>query len=489
MPIDNLPNEILQLIFRRLVTSPTPFLATPPCRIAEVCHLWYSQALLVPEIFGILPLISLTSGNTTRMVPRRLLSDADGPLSFALDGVRRLHKDNPNLRRMFKSSATWEHAELLGLEPRFSMAPLDNLSRGFPRLHTLKLQISNTTRDVYVGHINVFEHAHSLRHLELECSGALRFKAPYGQLLEYVERSSTAIAIRSVLSPESQLQSLSFESLHPVPLPCNVNLPMMEVTRLTSLNLYLQPETVTVLLCRLTLPSLTRLRVVSSSPSALSDVTALVSRSGCPLETLSLRILEVGMYWNLIASNTEMVSHVPLLDLCPRLRKLELDRLDPPTLQNILQPPSPTFLPHLREFIAHLPSAPRGRFEGVAAHGGVASTRRVPFVRLIFRSAEDRAVAHLRMEGAIISTNEPLALDPRLMDITRFLSSSNLSQLRTGRWWRRTLSVSNEPSMSSRLSQALSYLETNCGSVHGPWQILVGHTVFTVAQLLTYQTR
>jgi hypothetical protein len=170
MPIDNLPNEILQLIFQRLVTSPTPFLATPPCRVAEVCHLWYSQALLVPEIFDILPLISLTSGNTTHMVPRRLLS-ADGPLTFALDGIRRLHKDNTNLRRIFKSSETWEHAELLGLEPHFSMASLDNLSRRFPRLHTLKLQISNTTRDVYAGRINVFEHAHSLRHLSWNAQG------------------------------------------------------------------------------------------------------------------------------------------------------------------------------------------------------------------------------------------------------------------------------------------------------------------------------
>jgi hypothetical protein len=250
---------------------------------------------------------------------------------------------------------------------------------------------------------------------------------------------------------------------------------MEEVTRLTSLNLYLQPETVTVLLCRLTLPSLTRLRVVSSSPSVLSDVTTLVSRSRCPLETLSLRILEVGMYWNWIGSNTGMVSYVPLLNLCPQLRKLELDRLDLHTLQNILQPPSPTFLPHLREFIAHLPSAPSGRFEEVAAHGGVASTRRVPFVRLRLRSAEDRVVAHLRLEGAIISTDEPLTLDPRLMDITRFLSSSSLTQPRTGRWRWHTCSASNEPSMSSRLDQALSYLESDSRPVHDLWQILVSH--------------
>ena len=351
MPIDNLPNEILLLIFKGLVTSPTPFLNTPPCRVAEVCHLWHSQALLVPEIFDILPLISLTSRNT--MVPRRLLSADVGSLSFALDGIRRTYKDNPNLKRIVNSSATWEHAELLGLEPHFSMAPLEDLSRGFPRLRTLKLQISNTTRDVYAGRIEAFENAHSLRHLELECPGALTFKAPYGQLVEYVERSSIAIAIRTVLSPESQVQSLSFGSLHPLPLPYNINLPMMEeVTRLTSLNLYLQPETVKVLLCRLTLPSLTRLRVASSSPSVLSDVTALLSRSRCLLETLSLRILEVGMYWNLVVSSAEMVSHVPLLSLCPQLRKLELDRLDPPTLQNILQPSSSTFLPHLREFIS-----------------------------------------------------------------------------------------------------------------------------------------
>lgn len=501
MPIDNLPNEVLQLIFDCLVIPDVPLLATPPCRVAEVCHLWHSQALLIPEIFDILPVISLTSGNTT--VPRRLLTrTANRPLSFVLDGVRRSHKDNPNLRRIFDSSATWEHAEILGVEPHFPMAPLEDLSHRFPRLHTLRLQISTSVQSAYAGHIRAFEHARSLRHLELECEGALIFKAPYEQLVEYVERSSLAIAVRAILSPRSQAQSLSFGSLHSqaLPIPYNINLPMREeVTCLTSLNLYLQPETVKVLLCRLTLSSLTRLRVVSSSPSILGDITALVSRSRCPLEILSVRTSEVGMRWTLSTPNTETVPHIPLLNLCPQLRKLELDRLDLPTLHNIIHPSSSAFLPDLREFIARLSSIP-GRFElpsitlaeprakalpsgtsplpprlpeeSVPDHGDGGSSCRVPFVRLIFPSPEDRAIAHFRMEGAILPADESLTLDPRLEEIVHFLSSSTLQKLRAGCWWH-PVTGSNERILNSRLDQALSYLESDNGPVHDPWQVLV----------------
>ncbi|TEB33370.1 hypothetical protein FA13DRAFT_150096 [Coprinellus micaceus] len=507
MPIGDLPNEILQLIFNYLVIPDVPLLAAPPCRVAEVCHLWHSQALLIPEIFDILPVISLTSGNTT--VPRRLLT-ANRPLSFALDGVRRPHKDDPNLRRIVDSSATWEHAEILGVEPHFSMAPLEDLSHGFPQLHTLRLQISNSMQSAYAGHIKAFEHARSLRHLELECLGALTFKVPYEQLVEYVERSGLAIAIRTVLSPGSQVQSLSFGSLHPqaLPIPYNINLPMREeITRLTSLNLYLQPETVKVLMCRLTLPSLTRLRVVSSSPSILGDIMALVSRSRCPLGTLSLRTSEVGTRWNLSTPNTETVPHIPLLNLCPQLRKLELDRLDLPTLQNVIHPSSSTFLPDLRECIAHLSSIP-GHFElpsstlpercaialpsgasprlpeeSVPAHGDGGSSRRVPFVRLIFRSPEDRAIAHFRMEGAILPPDEPWALDPRLEEIMHFLSSSSLPKLRTGCWWWNPPAASKEPSPSSSLDQALSYLESDYGPMHDPWQVLLSRVYIPLDKL------
>ncbi|KAJ3530421.1 hypothetical protein NMY22_g8576 [Coprinellus aureogranulatus] len=59
MPIEDLPNEFLLLVFRELLVSPSPSFTNPPSRVAEVCLLRSPLALSIPGIRSIVPLVDL----------------------------------------------------------------------------------------------------------------------------------------------------------------------------------------------------------------------------------------------------------------------------------------------------------------------------------------------------------------------------------------------------------------------------------------------
>lgn len=98
MSIADLPNELLLAIFENLLNSSSPSFANPPSRISEVCRLWRSQSLLIPDLRTVLPLVTL--GPTSRTLRGPLNTNA--ALSFAMRGVSSRHKKNrPKLNDAF----------------------------------------------------------------------------------------------------------------------------------------------------------------------------------------------------------------------------------------------------------------------------------------------------------------------------------------------------------------------------------------------------
>ncbi|TEB33391.1 hypothetical protein FA13DRAFT_151352 [Coprinellus micaceus] len=207
MSIVDLPNELLLAIFENLVNSSSPSFADPPSRISEVCQHWRSQSLLIPDLRAVLPLV--TVGTTSRTLKGPLNTGATP--SFAVRGVSSRHKKDPDFLKAFAKSTQWGHVELLDLHHDMLRPISTQLVSDVPLLHTLKLNINAGEHD-YAGYLYASEEAPALRRLELECPARILFKAPFDQLEEYVERSTSSIGIGRILHSESKIQSLSYYS-------------------------------------------------------------------------------------------------------------------------------------------------------------------------------------------------------------------------------------------------------------------------------------
>lgn len=465
MPIDDLPNEVLLTIFKILVNSPSPSFSNPPCRIAEVCQLWRAQSLLIPGIRCALPLISF--GASSCALQGELKTERE--ISFAMRNLSNRHKEHPDFLKVLKKSTQWGHAEFLDLHIDILRLISASLFRDVPLLHTLKLNI-DVGREDYAGYLYSFDVAPALRRLELECTTNFLFKAPFAQLEEYVERSTSAIGIGRVLHPESKIQSLSYYSFPSAALPLILYPTNEPIPHLTTLNLHLSSMLLDALLSPLVLPALTRLRVVSGTLNQVDNVQGLISRSGSILTTLSLSVDASG-----IQAMRTIENHASLLHTCLELRNLELDNLDVSLYEEIMDPSSSSFLPHLREFVAHLiqvkapahPAHELGLTWTTSTNGVDGQSRRVPFVRLIFPSAKERVVAHKYLQmGSGKPGDTEVDVDERLKQTTQFLAGS----LEAIRWWH-TFSSSKRP--SSKLQSALAFLESDHGAVQDAWQILV----------------
>ena len=141
-----------------------------------------------------------------------------------------------------------------------------------------------------------------------------------------------------------------------------------------------------------------------------------------------------------------------------------------------MDPSSSSFLPHLREFVAHLTHVktpvhtrrePGLTWTSTGSVGGQSGSRRIPFVRLIFPLAKDRVKAHEHLEmGAGNPGATEVNLDDRLKQTTRFLGGC----LEAVRWWH-TFSSSKRPSV--KLQSALAFLESDHDAVQDARQILV----------------
>jgi hypothetical protein len=468
MSIADLPNELLLAIFENLVNSSSPSFADPPSRISEVCQHWRSQSLLIPDLRAVLPLV--TVGTTSRTLKGPLNTGAT--LSFAMRGVSSRHKKDPDFLKVFAKSTQWGHVELLDLHHDMLRPISTQLVSDVPLLHTLKLNINAGEHD-YAGYLYAFEEAPALRRLELECPARILFKAPFDQLEEYVERSTSSIGIGRILHPESKIQSLSYYSFPSTAAPFIISPSHEPIPSLTTLNLHLNCIRLDTLLATLTLPALTGLRVVSDSLHPVATVQALISRSRCVLETLSLRVSEPGTH----GARTKD-SHVPFLRECTELRNLELDHLEVSLFRTIMDPSTTSFLPYLQEFIAHIIPA-RPAFSGhrsvvpiATSSGSTGNTeggphsRRIPFVRLILPSAEERVAAHTELDGMDSFVQPARHVDLRLEETTRVLSGGP----EVVRWWH---TFSSSKKYRPKLNDAFSFLESGRGSAQDACQILV----------------
>lgn len=451
MPIGDIPCEVLQGIFQHLLDSHSPAFVNPPCRVAEVCRLWQAVALSMSNIRCVFPLVTLDNERHTFQANAK----TGRRLTLSMRGVIIPQKNSISIGNIFNKSAQWRHAELeLDADLDFDTVISIKLMAKVPLLHTLKVKV-HTDSVWFLGHINAFEIAPSLRRLEIDCS-RIRFTAPFHQLEEYVEKSYAPIGIHQVLAPDSNIRSLSYKS---DVLFCHQSPAVKIVRHLTSLNLLLRNPSIKSFLSHLIIPSLACLRVVSDSHNILDDVRNMVLRSGCTLTTLSLRTT-----WDPRSSQFQFHSaevgdaYLPLLLACSGLQNPELDQVAFKTLQTILCPSAASFLPHLREVIAHLPNAPPTPFTALHEDVGI---RTVPFVRLVFPSANERAEAHRRLEAL-----EPLTPSVKLQEIANRLSCA-------------VVCMQREASASSyQLDGILSDLKQARPEIQDPWQMIVSLSHF-----------
>ncbi|KAJ2912377.1 hypothetical protein MD484_g8031, partial [Candolleomyces efflorescens] len=440
--MDALPNELLLLIFQHLA----PSFVHPPRRVAEVCRLWRSQSLLLPELRCVLPLVTLER----RILPEDIGS---GRSKFAICGFHPRRKNHPDFLALSQRSEQWDHAELLSVHSQ-SIRPLSSaLVNNVPLLRTLKVRIPDNGES-YGGFLYAFENAPILRHVEVECHLRLNLKIPFSQIRTYVERSDYSLGIVQVLQPESKIEDLSYYTDNPTPIVTAYS-PSGPIPYLSSLNLHLRWCAVEHVLAPLDLPALERFKVVSDSPSVLNSIESLIIRCGCSLKTLSITI-----------RGPDPAQFTPLLEHCCDLEQLELSTLSRETLVGIVCSPDRSYLPRLREFIAHLgddnddtPFTPN--------HG------RIAFVRLVFQSKGARIKAHQQLEHTLVDLPSNLVNWVRILE--KAADARNLEHGVLTRVFRSIAGKSTRSSIERALSDVESYPFTD------GYQIVVSDALYFAA--------
>ncbi|KZP08114.1 hypothetical protein FIBSPDRAFT_874860 [Athelia psychrophila] len=215
----------------------------------------------------------------------------------------------------------WKDIKLIVTKPMVSF--LKNIPENLPMLHTL--YIDGPTSNLGISSLNNFKHAPSLRVLTLDkrvsrLSPQFMPKVPWAQLTKCTLLKGGNYTCQDgygILSKAVRLQSFTMEIDATSTISPSTPSTGIRPAELLSLDLSVVRGAKTHdLLNLLTLPVLTELQVTGRTESNTPEyIAALITRSGCPLQRLSLGSLEVPFTHNKLHE---------LFKIIPMLSELEL---------------------------------------------------------------------------------------------------------------------------------------------------------------------
>ncbi|TFK16921.1 hypothetical protein FA15DRAFT_676448 [Coprinopsis marcescibilis] len=414
---DELPFEILSLIFSHLLDSDRPSFWNPPWLIKSVCRQWRDVATENPNLWVVPPVISLggmlsprdAPSPTTVLILKNAARRAEFPQHLSIHGLNPSVPVQSFLSPLFSKSTQIVHLGLIRIRPgAFQTISTQFKIHSLPNLLTLRLHVDTEIRNGYCGFLYGFEDCPALREVEIECFNPAFIRLPWTQLTHYTERSrESPIGINSLLCPESSLdlQELSYyfdsgpvwltahQTQHTFPALEHVNLDGTE------------DEKIVELLDYLTLQSLKHLRCPCHSTRVVACVERLIVRSGCRLTILALfpkRSMEPSIEWGAALLNSPSLYTI---------RNLEVAN---PSVQamNMIFTRSEgrdVSLPNLEECVLHLgDSESTNSFANIlrGSSSSVGSSQqleleiaRIKYFKVLVPSVRDRVRLHLAAEG------------------------------------------------------------------------------------------
>ncbi|KAJ7135113.1 hypothetical protein C8R46DRAFT_1139495 [Mycena filopes] len=297
-PVLTLPNELVSEIFVR-VREAAPKVSTleAPLLLCGICRQWRDIALSTPELWDRLSMVP----------PQNIASHPDKLPTLetwlSLSGARPLflgvrqglrmsgagHTIHRFLEVLLCHRSRWE---ALSLEIPF--CDLHLLRADMPLLAALTLHVTNAPDNAFVGSepLPVFDCAPKLESVFMHASLGQLLLLPWSQLKSLVLSATYPDEVFAILPLATNLLSLvvdivaaSDEIMPNIPptLPPNLSLTGLHIHQT-------HPDAFIQFLGKLTLPSLTNLRIFSTPYIPPSVVTGLVARSACNMPALRIEL-------------------------------------------------------------------------------------------------------------------------------------------------------------------------------------------------------
>ncbi|KAF8878846.1 hypothetical protein BD779DRAFT_1553497 [Infundibulicybe gibba] len=286
-PISILPPELLSEVFIRYLDLPR----TSPYLLSTISRHWRDVSTHTPTLWRVVPRVNLDASLPLppmfmTHLGAHLQRSRDTPIALTLFNVTA--KSNPCLVKLFLAHAhRWEHLAI-----HFHAAAhvaLACLAPARGRLHSLKsLELwLDSVGDAPPIITDTFEFAPRLRSVVLESEAQLQsIPLPWEQITHFTGTCLDVLHLAPQLSTCAlQINSISSDNPTPnFPAPhTHDNLRTFQIAGILPTGL--------VVLDKLTLPALTSFTLGSCPPDIpVAPLTALISRSGCSLKSLDIRV-------------------------------------------------------------------------------------------------------------------------------------------------------------------------------------------------------
>ncbi|KAJ7140822.1 hypothetical protein C8R44DRAFT_237598 [Mycena epipterygia] len=294
-----------------LVTRRSPWL------LSHVSHHWRVVALSTPRLWRLLSVKISPHGNESvlQLITLFLERSACCPISIAVAFLGEDVPQNcPILERLMSVSDRWEEVSIFA--PSAFIQHLSPIRGHLHRLSHLEFTREDEWDDILPEITDdTFANAPRLHSVVLMSDPPVSIVLPWNQLTEYKTTYSELVPILQVLRELVNLVTLTLDQLQSFDIATplsTVRLPRLFSLSLTADNgLSDHPGE---LLDHLHLPALACLSVECYDTNIYPHITALISRSGCTLDTFTLDIYETILD----------VSLIPILAAMPQLTRLSL---------------------------------------------------------------------------------------------------------------------------------------------------------------------
>ncbi|KAJ7615385.1 hypothetical protein FB45DRAFT_801833 [Roridomyces roridus] len=319
-----LPTELLTEIFQLCdpdladrdvrYASDIPLMQEHPWLLTRVCQRWRALALSTPWLWRYIDVnISLHSAGVLQLVSLFLERSSPCPITLRLTGLN-WYSNTLVLERLISASDRWEHLKLLG-----SVSMVDALEsvRGkLPQLRCLETDVSEMEWGSRPRVIDLFADAPRLRRAVTLRRYGVSYILPWQQLVNYKGPMLNDLeATLERLTKFSRLVTLDMSRTSSEYSESTTEYPIVHLPHLRTLSLRTwstDPDDVINHLC---LPALVSMTIDCSSVDICGAITALVDRSHCTIESITLALEmdeEMDTSLILVLASTPQLKHLVL---------------------------------------------------------------------------------------------------------------------------------------------------------------------------------